>query len=148
MVGLRCEDGSISHAIVLVMKQSITTGLLPSSVVYLYQSFRKSQGLLSNHVNSHIDMINPGELYLGTAHQPVFMDDQNVFGHIQMGFKHLSALEALSANCLIKPMQDCEQRTSLMDVNDLDNALDLFILYIWTGVSLKVNDQYIYSNII
>lgn len=138
MVGIQCADGKQMHIIIPVKQRKITTGLLPSSPLYLYQSLRNSQDLGSARINSHIDTIDPCKIYLVTARMPLLMNDPN-FGHLLTGLKQLGLLEELGPGHLIQPTIDCEERTALMQAHELDNALELFVLYIFTGVSLKVD---------
>jgi hypothetical protein len=66
------------------------------------------------------------------------MNDPN-FGHLLTGLKQLGLLEELEPDHLIQPAMDCQERMALMQAHELDDALELFVLYIFSGVSLKVD---------
>lgn len=69
------------------------------------------------------------------------------FAHPTTGFQHLGLLEALQPDCLILQSIDCTERTMLIDVYAMPNKVDVFVLYIWVGVSLHVPSYRIPSDI-
>ena len=75
-------------------------------------------------------------IQLGTAGVPVFMDDPDNFGRSWTGFRSLGFLKELEVNFMIKPVRDSEGKSSIMDLYNQDPGLDLYILYVWEGVSL------------
>ena len=136
MVSVQCQDGICRHCFILVMKM-MDNSLLPLSALYLYHSLLGSQDFIAQSATSYIGQMDTHTICLATAHKLVFMGD-SYFAHPTTGFQHLGLLEALRPNRLILQSVDCTERTTLIDVYAMPNKVDVFVLYIWVDVSLRV----------
>jgi hypothetical protein len=77
------------------------------------------------------------------AHGPVFMDGGLFYGHPFTGFRHLGYLAQLNATIepVLEPVMDSEEKQHLLNMNGLDESIDMYILYIWTDVSVITKEK-------
>jgi hypothetical protein len=143
MVGIQCSDGRNSHTVVLVHTRSGSS----ARALELYDSLRSCQEVDEPFVNSDIDEMDRAEIQLATACLPVFMDDPINFGRSNMGLRHLGFVDDLSPNYMIKPAINSGEKEMFLDFFQHAKSLDMYILYIWTGVRLTNHDKRPPSNI-
>lgn len=138
MVSTQCPSGMNSHTMFTVMTREVEMSGDSAYVIDLYGALRSSQQQECLAVNSDINAMNSSEIQLGTAGVPVFMDDVDNFGRSWTGFRPLGLLEELDVKTLIKPVRNSEDnwKFSIMDLYNQNPNLDLYILYVWEGVSV------------
>jgi hypothetical protein len=140
-VSVECPGRDDGHAIFRAQRCAGTEEYQPFTALYFYQSLRFSSNLQVEFINDLVDQMRPEEIRLGTARKPVYIDEKHLFGRPSTGFHHLGYLEELDPGVVIKPVVDDEVKRGLLQMNNLDENLDMYVLYIWTVVSPKVDHR-------
>ena len=153
MVSVHCAglghgygDG-YGHAILRVRKPKGTHENDPLTALYFYDLVRSSGDLLAEFVNDIINQMAHEKIRLGTASRPIFMDDK-YFHHPTTGFRPLGSLEGLNAHDVLMPVLESEEKRGLLVLNRLDASLEMYVLYIWTEVSLIAYEEQTRSDIL
>ena len=81
------------------------------------------------------------------------MDQKHLYGHPISGFRCLGHLEPLTKwdtmiEQVLEPVRDSQEKRRLLSINRLDETLDMYVLYIWTDVSVITLEQQGFSDII
>ena len=119
----------------------------PLTALYFYDLVRSSGDLLAEFVNDIVDKMTPEKIRLGTASRPVFMDDK-LFRHPTTGFRPLGSLDGLNPCNLLMPVLESEEKRGLLALNRHETTLDLYVLYIWSEVSLIPDEWQARSDIV
>lgn len=135
-VSVECPVRGYGHAIFQAKKCADTERYQPLTALYFYQSLCYSSNIQVEFINKMVDHMRPNEIRLGTACRPIYIDEKHLFGWPSTGFHHLGYLEDLDQGVLIKPVVNNNDKKDLLKMNNLDENLDMYILYIWTVVSL------------
>lgn len=135
-VSVHCPVRGYGHAIFQAKECAKTEEYQPLTALYFYQSLRDSLNIQVAFINEMVDDMRPEEIRLGTARRPVYIDENDLFGRPSTGFRHLGYLEELDPGMAIKPVLDDDDKKALLKLNNLDERLDMYVLYIWTAVSM------------
>jgi hypothetical protein len=71
------------------------------------------------------------------------MDGGLLYGHPFTGFRHLGYLAQLNTMIepVLEPVMDSEEKRRLLNMNGLDESIDMYVLYIWTDVSVITKEK-------
>ena len=134
MVGVQCPD-RYSHAVFQIFTPS-SPSPHSASALDLYEALRSSEDAEAIVVNLDINDMDCQEIRLATARLPIFMDELPNYPRSRTGFRQLGFLQELDPNCFIKPVLVGEEKEHTLDVFGQDQRQDIYVLYIWTEVSL------------
>ena len=142
-----------SHVVFQVDKTRETRGYKPLTALYFYQSLRSSHDLQLRDVNRLVDRMLPALIRLATSRSPVTMEQKFLYNHPSTGFRQLGHWEQLEAMDtmiapLIEPVVESDEKRRLLSINGLDETLDMYVLYIWTEVSVIAEEQQGFADII
>ena len=135
-------------------KKTLEAGVYkPLTALYFYDMLRCSDDPQLDDVNRLVDRMSHGLIKLATASSPVFMDQKLLYGHPISGFRRLGHLEPLTKRDtmieqVLEPVRDSQEKRRLLSINRLDETLDMYVLYIWTDVSVITLEQQGFSDII
>lgn len=153
LVSVHCPGLGYGHVVFQAKKLQETWGYKPLTAIYFHHLLRISSDLQLDEVNGLIDRMVSHQIKLATSRSPVFMEQKLLHNNPFTGYRRLGYLEQLKVqlnarDTPLEPVLDSEEKRRLLKINGLDEAMDMYVLYVWTDVSVITEEQQDVSDII